>query len=67
MKIIVLAEGLAHSAETVESIADFRSLLSECVEKRTEAMKRIEEIPCARNTFSITGVKALTEDIIEVF
>jgi uncharacterized protein YaaR (DUF327 family) len=54
MKIIDLAEGLARSAETVESVADFKSLLNEYVEQRTEAMRRIEEM-AQKNLRRLTG------------
>jgi hypothetical protein len=59
MKIIDLAEGLARSVETVESIADVKSLLNEYVEQRTEAMKRIEDI-------AQTNLRRLTGDILTI-
>jgi hypothetical protein len=54
MKIVDLAEGLARSAETVESIADVKTLLKDYIEQRTEAMKCIEEI-AQKNLRRLTG------------
>jgi len=54
MKIIDLAEGLARSAETVESIADVKTLLKDYIEQKTEAMKRIEKI-AQKNLRRLTG------------
>ena len=49
-----MSEAFVSSAETAETVGDFRSLLQEYVEQRTEALKRIEEL-AQKNLRRLTG------------
>ena len=62
--IVRLSEGFVSSAETVEIVADYKSLLKEYVEQRTEALKRIEEL-AQKNLRRLTGdVTAICDAVL---
>ena len=62
-EIYRLSEGFVSSVETVETFADFRSLLGEYIEQRAEALKRIEEL-AQKNLRSLIGDAAVICDAV---